>query len=253
MERVTKASAFSIYLLLLASNTHASSCGEHLKYGLPSEADIILCRDGYSVGFDLEKHAPLWTSYFITKASAEASCDQDPDFIPDPDLPESEQASDEDYAGSGWDKGHMAPRATMDFSCESEKQSIYYTNAAPQHPKINRNGWRTLESRIRNLTDSAGGLYIVTGAHYGNNKKLRGHVGIPTHFYKILYSPEAHAALAFWYPNGPMNAKDIPSGLTSINEIESKTGYDFLNLLSAFEEVSVEATIGSSLFNDLQQ
>ena len=66
-------------------------------------------------------------------------------------------ATNADYTRSGYDKGHMAPAADMKWSPEAMKESFYFSNMCPQHPQLNRRGWKNLEEKIRNwaIADSA--------------------------------------------------------------------------------------------------
>ena len=66
-------------------------------------------------------------------------------------------ATNTDYTRSGYDKGHMAPAADMKWSPEAMKESFYFSNMCPQHPQLNRRGWKNLEEKIRNwaIADSA--------------------------------------------------------------------------------------------------
>jgi endonuclease G, mitochondrial len=60
----------------------------------------------------------------------------------------------------------MAASATVDFSYKSMMESFLLTNMAPQLPSLNRQGWKHLESYIRDLTNKRGKLYVVTGVIY---------------------------------------------------------------------------------------
>jgi endonuclease G len=59
------------------------------------------------------------------------------------DMPSITTATSRDYAGSGYDKGHMA--AALDFAsdCEKEEMTFVYYNALPQTPNLNRGVWKS--------------------------------------------------------------------------------------------------------------
>lgn len=60
-------------------------------------------------------------------------------------------AVDRDYAGSGFDRGHLLPSADRDDSRAENDATFYLSNVSPQYPKLNRNQWRLLEEQVRPL------------------------------------------------------------------------------------------------------
>jgi len=85
------------------------------------------------------------------------------------------------YAGSGYDKGHLA--AAQDFAndCEALRLTFDYINALPQRPALNRGAWKSVETQVRKLsrTDTVyvecGGLDFMPPDYM-----------IPKYFYKIV-------------------------------------------------------------------
>lgn len=72
-------------------------------------------------------------------------------------------ATNADYTRSGYDKGHMAPAADMKWSPEAMKESFYFSNMCPQHPQLNRRGWKNLEEKIRNWAIADSAIIIICG------------------------------------------------------------------------------------------
>ena len=83
-------------------------------------------------------------------------------FIADP-LVTGPIATNADYTRSGYDKGHMAPAADMKWSPEAMKESFYFSNMCPQHPQLNRRGWKNLEEKIRNWAIADSAIIIICG------------------------------------------------------------------------------------------
>ena len=48
------------------------------------------------------------------------------------------QASDDDYKGSGFDRGHMAAAANHERNQQEMDETFYYSNIAPQNGSNNR-------------------------------------------------------------------------------------------------------------------
>jgi len=78
-------------------------------------------------------------------------------------LPKSERTSLEDYRGSGFDRGHMAPAADMGTN-EAMAQSFSLANIVPQAPINNRKTWAKIEKDTRKYVMRAtGDVYVITG------------------------------------------------------------------------------------------
>ena len=91
-------------------------------------------------------------------------------FRPDPNLIPKEAVVTQDYAKSGYDRGHMCPAGDSRWSGEAMKESFYMTNICPQHPNLNSGDWHELEQACRRWA-SESPIYIVCGPIlYKSNK-----------------------------------------------------------------------------------
>lgn len=63
-------------------------------------------------------------------------------------------AKDEDYSKSGYDKGHMANAEDFANDCVLDEMTFRFYNCVPQKPELNRGPWRSLESKIRDYSQS---------------------------------------------------------------------------------------------------
>jgi len=98
--------------------------------------------------------------------------------------------------------------------------------------------------------EGRGSLVIITGPIFAVENDSVGykvigpnHVAVPTHFYKIIVDAnDSHnvQALAFIMPNKDIRGHDYVEYLTSIDEIEKKTGLDFLSALPVEIQEKVE-------------
>ncbi|NOI81411.1 DNA/RNA non-specific endonuclease [Vibrio tubiashii] len=223
--------------------TFAQTCGKHLDVGLPSEQpDQVLCRDGYAVGYNFQTKNADWVAYHITAESVNASFKRSNSFKEDSELPDYARSTLADYSGSGYDRGHLAPSATMDFSQDSMKQSFLMSNMSPQLPGFNRVGWRILEEHVRDLANEYNELYVVTGPIYqGNESTIGNNVIIPSAFYKVILDPAFNEAIAFIVPHRDVSSSELANFVTTIDAVEQQTGLDFFSLIADSTEESMEA------------
>lgn len=105
------------------------------------------------------------------------------------------------YARSGYDRGHMSPNAdfaTCSAQAQAQAQSFSLANLVPQMHANNAGIWAGIEGAARQLATSEGELYVVSGpAFIGSDIKQVGNVLVPTHLWKVLYSPAQRKAGAY--------------------------------------------------------
>ncbi|RIW14944.1 DNA/RNA non-specific endonuclease [Vibrio harveyi] len=214
---------------LLSFPTLAETCGQHLDKGMPStNSDQFLCRDGYAVGYNYDTKNADWVAYHITAESVNITNKRSNSFKEDTEMPDYARSTLADYKGSGYDRGHLAPSATMDFTRESMKQSFLMSNMSPQLPGFNRVGWRVLEEHVRDLANEYNELYVVTGPIYqGNEGTIGNGVVLPSAFYKVILDPSFDEAIAFIVPHRDVSSSELANFITTIDEVERQTGLDF--------------------------
>ncbi|MCI0557270.1 MAG: DNA/RNA non-specific endonuclease, partial [Nitrososphaera sp.] len=224
------------------------NCPEYTKMGIPSEQGTLLCRKGFALAHNPENKTPDWVAEHLTKEKAEAQMGRKNQFAPDPDLKEGERAELADYRKSGYDRGHMAPAADMRWNKEAYKECFYLSNMVPQVGKgMNQGIWKNLEEKVRKWAIAREELYIYTGPVYpddaGDAIETIGEneVAVPTHLYKVIYDPKRKEAIAFLMPNEALKTGDMPKYIVSVNQVEKKTGIDFLSALSKQEQQRIES------------
>lgn len=212
----------------IAADKVPAECADMVaKIGVPevlgsSSAREILCRTGYVLSHNDERKTPNWVVERLTPARFVGPGDRktqgDP-FRPDPNLVKGKRAELVDYKARlankrKFDRGHMAPAASMKFSEEAMTESFYLSNMAPQQgPGLNQHIWAELEGVVRDWTCDRGELYILTGPIYDEeNPDLLGpnEVAVPTAFYKIAYDPTSKRSVTFIMPNERVDKRGKP-------------------------------------------
>lgn len=209
----------------------------HKKYGEPCKTDKTFDRDGYSLGYSYQNKTAMWVSYIISKASIGVDVPRENEFYPDPDVPEKYRVTPDDYRNSGYDKGHFAPSAAIDFSRRANNQTFAMSNIIFQNPKLNRQAWSGLEAIIRKWTHSKGKLYVVTGPVYGQRSKRVNGIAVPRALYKVIYSIKYKKTIAFLFPNKEISSRDIWKYAVSVKELEKETSMKFLSKVSRSRKI----------------
>ncbi len=91
-----------------------------------------------------------------------------------------------DYAGSGFDEGHLANAEDFAGNCALDQKTFCFFNCLPQTTKLNRGIWKSWETKIRKLSRTQH-LFIVAGGIYGSKVTKPGSaVAVPDFCYKVV-------------------------------------------------------------------
>ncbi|MBW3694310.1 DNA/RNA non-specific endonuclease [Vibrio sp. T187] len=245
MKKILLLSLTTLLLHVAPFSSASETCGEHLVKGMPSNnSDQVLCRTGYAVGYNYQTKSADWVAYHVTAESVNAQFKRSNNFKVDSELPEYAQSTLSDYSNSGYDRGHLAPSAAMDFSQESMQESFLLSNMSPQLPGFNRVGWRLLEEHVRDLANEYQELYVVTGPIYeGNEASIGDGVVIPSAFYKVVLDPYYNDAIAFIVPHRDVSGSELVDFVTTIDDVEERTNLDFFANTSDDTENPMEAML----------
>lgn len=237
-------------LLLFGQVAFAFECNTHIYYGVTGDVDQNLCRTGYAVGYNHNRKVPDWVAYRLTKLSVDIDVPRTDEYLEDHDVILYHRALLEDYVGSGYDRGHLAPAASVGFNQESMQQSFLLTNIAPQLPEFNRGIWRKLEAMVRNWARARGDIFVVTGPIWDDERNWIGeHVGVPAAFYKVIYDPYRNEMAAFVLPHEELSPDAIWDFQTSVDVVEQLTGFDFFSNVDDEDEIILEESIEESWKN----
>ncbi|MBM4240058.1 MAG: DNA/RNA non-specific endonuclease [Gammaproteobacteria bacterium] len=211
--------------------TGTQRCPPFLDYGTPSLSADFLCRTGFAIGHDPRTRTPLWVIERIGLGSLNGGVERTDNFRADPDLLPGRRAELEDYSGSGYDRGHMAPAGNLTWSNQAMVESFYLSNIAPQNPALNRGAWARLEENIRNWVLERNDLIIITGPVFGMQDGVIGRspVRIPQAFFKVVFDPVRREAVAFVYPNTDPAANDLAAYRVPLEQLELTTGLALLS------------------------
>ena len=197
----------------------------------------IVCRRGYILSFDAATHDPDWVMEHLTPADLQGKAVRSNAFTGDVLLGHRD-ASNADYAKTGFDRGHQAPAGDAKFDQHIMDQSFFFSNMAPQIGiGFNRGAWKFLEETVRAWVTCGGhpDLYVITGPIYADNPRADAaaigpdKVAVPVQFFKIVYDPTSGRAVGFVLPNAKIGSRidDLQTYVKPISYIETETGLNF--------------------------
>jgi len=222
------------------AETNVNDCSKFQEFGLPQNADRMLCKRAFLVGYSSKTKTPLWTIERMGRGRIPISRGgESGSFAEDAEIPAGIRSLLADYEGSGYDRGHLAAAGNYVDDPVVLAETYLLSNIAPQvGPGFNRGIWRSLEEAVRNYAQCTNDLLIVTGVYFvEDNIKMktigRRRVGVPLGFYKVLFEPRTGRMIAFLAKNEPHRRVSFGSLATSVDEVERISGQDFFDRLPA--------------------
>jgi endonuclease G len=191
---------------------------------------VALCHYAYLTVVDPQAKIPVYVSYTLTPQHALGCLPRTDAFAADASLPGG--ATPTDYAGSGYDKGHVAPDGDMSWDNQAELESFLMTNMLPQLPSLNRGIWKLLETSVRGWSFQQNKTFtIYAGPLYGAGDKTIGRgVVVPHGFFKIVIDDTTGAVAGWQFPHAP-NQGNLGNDLTKfrvpVAQIEKTAGIQF--------------------------
>ena len=224
-----------------ATRTHATedfpACPQFFANGTPPIVEKhpmqrALCYDAFAILHSGESKTPVFVAQRLNRSSiADADEKRTNRYFQDARLRSAERATLDDYKGSGFDRGHMAPAGDMP-TAQAMAQSFSLANMVPQAPGHNRGVWaKSVEAATRKYAARAtGDVYVITGPVYvpsiADSPSIgRGQVRVPKYLFKLVYDEQKGKTWAYWQENS-----DSVMGLPQISyeELVKLTGISFL-------------------------
>jgi DNA/RNA endonuclease G (NUC1) len=248
------------------------SADVHLTMGNPSGAtasfsqpdNYLMQKAEYALSYNRSFGRPNWVSWHLSDEWT-GSLTRVDTFRPDPAVPPDwYRVQSFDFAESGFDRGHMVPNADRDkeTSIPINQATFLMSNMVAQAPDNNQGPWAALENYLRTLLPDDE-LYVVAGGvgtgGSGSNGGVTtlladGHVTVPAYTWKVaLVLPKdggndvsrvscTTRSIAVLMPN-TQGIRNDPweNFLTTVDAVETLTGYDFFSNLPEPIQRCVEA------------
>ena len=209
------------------------ACQVHSPYGFAAtqRAATPICREAYLVAYDAPVKIPVYVAYTLLPQNAIGCWPRTNAFVADQSL-NGTGARPDDYAGTGYDKGHAAPDGDLSWSQIVEYESFLMTNMYPQHGSLNRGIWKLLETSVRGWAVQQNQSFtIYVGAFYGQGDEYIGKgVIVPHGYYKIVINNNTGAVAGWAFPHTKPYVNlgnDLTKFRLPIAQIETTAGVKF--------------------------
>lgn len=216
----------------------------------------------FTICYDTKKRIANWVAYPIHSCYRVGKYERSNAWKYDPEVPEEFQVdlSRGSYNGRPI-RGHqcMSYHRYVSYSSLLNEQTFYSTNIMPQDPDFNSGSWGDLEDLTLKYISYPDTLYNVTGT-YGvqgyTTDKEGNRVAIPQYCWKVLLRTKSGrtgkridqitdasqlAAIGYWAENSSTTTGNIKQYITSVADIEEKTGYKFFTMLDEAIAADVKA------------
>ena len=242
---------FLLYRVIVNNNTpHLVPMSEGARDSLMTVAvprgmnDTLVRYEAFDVHFNSERGIANCALYELTCNELNGTVERGNEFMADPGVKGCPLP--EDYAGSGFDRGHLVPAGDLKWNGTAMRQSFMLTNVGPMHKALNEGGWAKLEEKVREWTARDSALLVFTGpvVSDGDTTLASGRVKVPSAYYKVILAPclRPMRVIAFIYPNGHSGGR-LRQYAVSMDEVERRTGLDFFPTLPPEEQQCLESPV----------
>jgi endonuclease G len=209
-----------------------AQCQVHAPYGLPNVQGSVqpICREAYLSAYDAQAKIPRLVMWTLTPGHAIGCVARSNAFVSDASVQNGPRP--DDYAGTGYDKGHMAPDGDQSWDQQVEYESFLMTNMSPQAGSLNRGIWKLLETSVRGWAAQGGHTFnIVSGGIYNaQDKTIGAGVVVPHAFYKIVVDQNTGQYAGWLFPHTapyPNLGNDLTKFRVPVAQIQQQAGVQF--------------------------
>lgn len=190
-----------VWISIIASIVYAIDSNNFIN---KKECDQIIDNGFIKVCYSYDMKAPKAVSYLLQGDLVnELNIEERPPYRSEPAIDTQYRTYSSDYTNSGYDRGHLAPDASFDWSQESLYAVYTMANIIPQAPKVNHYTWSKAERYARYVAVQRSSVNVINVMKYETTPKRIGshHIAVPSGYYKILYSDDQNYTMCLYYRN----------------------------------------------------
>ena len=247
---------------LLSCNSYSQSTGskeihcKHFFYGYPTgtpATNDLVIRDTYALSSNDETKFADWVVYRLDRGTVSGDVTTTRRWKADPWLDRDETLEPDDYTGANrelkTDRGHQAPLASFKGT-QVWAETNFLSNITPQKANLNQGPWKRLEDKVRDLVMAGDAVFVMTGPLYETDMPSLPNADethkIPSGYWKIIIIQTDNTAgsiraASFIFDQETPRSDEVIDHLTTINDVERRSGLDFLWELSDVIEEEIES------------
>lgn len=218
---------------------------------LENISEMILQKTAYIVSYNKDTRLPNWVAWNLTEEHVDGPYKRLGSFYEDEDVP-LKRATNEDYRGSKWSRGHMCPAGDNKWDRRAMFDTFSLINVCPQNAKLNSGLWNSIEMNCRNWARKFGGVFIICGPIFltGEHEKIgNNNVYVPEAFFKVILCLNGKPKGIGFIVRNADGTRKRDLFYNSIDQVERVTGMDFFPALPDEIEDAVEATADINEWN----
>jgi endonuclease G, mitochondrial len=222
--------------------------GAPLARGFPHPVRLLV-NTGYVVGYCEALENPAWAAYRVADVDGLAEPAPRPESF-ETDLRTAARVAPADYTNSGYDRGHMAPNHAIAtrYGEAAQRETFLMSNIAPQRHALNGGVWKQMEMKIAtSYPGRFGEVWVIVGPVFADKgsrvEKLRNGTVVPEGFFMVVVdeSDGRVRVQALVFPQETPAGAEAGRYAVSVDEVERRTGLDFLHELPDAAEDALEA------------
>ncbi len=204
------------------------------RYGMPA-ADQVMFNRRYVLGYSYYFRQAKWALEIVD--SENTTLKRSDSFRPDYRIPKMFRADLVDYAGSGFDRGHLVASANKRGTELENSETFLLSNMSPQEPQFNRDIWKKLETRVRDLDAKPKVLetFVICGPIFNFDQPVESigtddendvSIPVPHAYFKSILAEDNRGTLKMWsfmMPN-EKSSKDLKEFLVPTIQVEQYAG-----------------------------
>lgn len=206
-------------------------------------SEQLMEKSSYIISYNKDTKIPNWVAWHLTAAHTDGDLPRDNGYYEDEEVP-LPRATNEDYHGSGWSRGHMCPAGDNKWDSVAMRESNLLTNMCPQHASLNSGLWNRIEQDCRKWAKIHGDLYIVCGPVFLNQEHETigaNKVVVPEAFFKVILCLKPKPKAIGFIVRNDEGTKKRSQYVNTVDEVERITRMDFFPALHDDIENEVEA------------
>ncbi len=219
------------------------------RYGVPA-ADKVLFNRHYVLGYSYYFRQAKWALEIVDPDKI--GLERVDNFRSDYRIPSHFRADLADYKNSGYDRGHLVASANQIETELQNSETFLLSNMSPQAPMFNRQIWRELETKVRELNDkkSIFETYVISGPIFYFDKEITCigsedtngvSLPVPHAYFKSILTENSRGSLHMWsfiLPNIESSNK-LETFLVPTNKLEKIAGIELWENLTG-QKIEIE-------------